>query len=124
MSDERGNHDNNGAGAGPEALRRALVDAESRMASAMEHLVAGKAFSQLLGQAAENAVTLTRINADVWDMVLRNFRMAGRGDIHQLGRRMNRIDDKLEAILQQLEELSESRAAGPRSGDHWHQGQL
>jgi hypothetical protein len=106
-----GNHDGNGAGAGPEALYRAFADAESRTASAMEQLVSGKGFSELLGQVAENAAALTKINADVWDLVLRNFRMAGRGDIHRLGRQMNRIEDKLETILQELEDRDERRSA-------------
>jgi hypothetical protein len=106
MSEFTRHQDTNGFGAGPEAVRRALVDAEGLMASAMEQLVAGKGFAELLGQAAENAVALTKINASVWDLVLRNFRMAGRADIHRLGRRMNTIDDKLETILQELENLA------------------
>jgi hypothetical protein len=101
----------NGAGAATEQLRGALADAENRMASAMERLVAGRGFAQLLGQAAENAVALTAINGQVWDMVLRNFRMAGRADIHSLGRRMNGIDDKLEMLLQEIERLDERRSA-------------
>jgi hypothetical protein len=106
MADEN----TNGAGP-PEPFRRALADTESRMGAAMEQLVAGKGFAALLGQAAENAVALTNINAQLWDLVLRNFRLAGRADVHRLGRRLNGIDDKLEMLLQEVESLRESRAS-------------
>ena len=98
------------AWAAAEPWRRALAETESRMAGAMEQLVGGKGFAALLGQAAENAVALTTINAQVWDLVLRNLRVAGRGDVHRLGRRLNDIDDKLEVLLQEVERLAEQRA--------------
>ena len=104
----------NGALPVPEPLRRVFADAEGRMAAAMEQLVAGRGFADLLGQAAQNAVALTTINAEVWDLVLRNFRMVGRADIHGLGRRMNELDDKLEAILQEIEQLGDARRAAAR----------
>jgi hypothetical protein len=102
----------NARSAAPEPLRRALAGAESRMSAAMEQLVAGKGFSALLGQAAENAVALTTINAELWDMFLRNVRIAGRADIHRLGRTLNGIDDKLELLLQELETLGDHGVAG------------
>jgi hypothetical protein len=105
MSDQERDDRGNGAATMSEALRRTLADAEGRMASSMEHMVGGKGFSHILAQAAENAAALTMINAEIWDLVLRNFRMAGRADIHRLGRRMNGLDDKLEMILQELENL-------------------
>jgi ubiquinone biosynthesis protein UbiJ len=109
MSDTtRDEHSSNGSGATStvsDALRRTLADAEGRMASSMEQVVGSKGFSQLLSQAAENTAALASINAELWDMVLRNFRMAGRADIHRLGRRVNGLDDKLEMILQELESL-------------------
>jgi hypothetical protein len=107
-------HSSNGTGAAStvsDALRRTLADAEGRMASSMEQVVASKGFSQILAQAAENAAALASINAEVWDMVLRNFRMVGRADIHRLGRRVNGLDDKLEMILQELESLRHGWAA-------------
>jgi hypothetical protein len=97
----------NGASPASEPFRRALHDAEGRMATAMEQLVAGKGFTALLGQAAQNAVALTTLNAELWDMVLRNLRVAGRSDIHGLGRRLNAIEDKLEVILQEVETLAD-----------------
>jgi hypothetical protein len=109
MSEPMGGRAGNGAGAGPEVLRRAIADAESRMASATDQLAGGMGFVDLLGQAAQNAAALTRINADAWDLVLRSFRMVGRSDVHRLGRRMTRIDDKLETILEELETLRGQR---------------
>ena len=99
-----------------EPLRRVFAGAEGRMGEAMEQLVAGKGFSALLGQAAENAVALTSINSQMWDLVLRNFRMVGRSDIHRLGRRLNGIEDKLEMLLQEIEGLEDSRSASGGGG--------
>jgi hypothetical protein len=92
-----------------EPLRRVFAGAEGRMGEAMEQLVAGKAFAGLLGQAAENAVALSTINTQFWDLMLRNLRLAGRGDVHRLGRRLNGIDDKLEMLLQEIETLADDR---------------
>jgi hypothetical protein len=100
---------NGGAWPAPENLRRAMADAEGRMAAGMEQLVAGQGFSQLLALAAENAVALTTVNAELWDLTLRNLRLAGRADVHRLERHLNGIDDKLEALVQQIEDLSDAR---------------
>jgi hypothetical protein len=86
-----------------------LGDAEKAMSSSMEQLVEGKGFTDVLGQAAENAVALTTLNAGVWDLVLRNLRVAGRADVHRLGRRLNRIEDKLEVLLQEVERIGDAR---------------
>ncbi|MCW3013355.1 MAG: hypothetical protein JWO02_447 [Solirubrobacterales bacterium] len=91
-------------------LRQALVDAEKAMSSSMEQLVDSKGFTEVLGQAAENLVALTTLNAGVWDLVLRNLRMAGRADVDRLGQRLNQIEDKLEVLLQELERLGDDRA--------------
>jgi hypothetical protein len=105
-------HTAGGGSAAAESLRRAFTEVEGRMGEAMEQLVGGKAFAGLLGQAAENAVALTTINSQFWDLMLRNLRLAGRGDIHRLGRRLNGIDDKLEMLLQEIEDLGDGRRAG------------
>jgi hypothetical protein len=98
-----------GAWPAQETIRRAMADAEGRMAAGMEQLVAGQGFSQLLALAAENAVALTTVNAELWDLLLRNLRLAGRADIHRLERHLNGIDDKLEALVQEIEALGEAR---------------
>jgi hypothetical protein len=90
-------------------LRQVLVDAEKAMSSSMEQLVESKGFTEVLGQAAENLVALTTLNAGFWDLVLRNLRIAGRADIHRLGGRLNQIEDKLEVLLQEVERIGDDR---------------
>jgi hypothetical protein len=98
---------NNGAGPSGEPLE-SMESMESALGASMERMVGGKGFAGLIGLAAENAVALSTINAQVWDMVLRNLRLAGRSDVHKLGRRLNRIEDKLEMLLQEVERLGEA----------------
>jgi hypothetical protein len=106
---------------GGEALRRALADGERRMAAAMQQLVASPGFSALLGQAAQNAVSLTAINSQLCDMVLRNLRIVGHADLHRLARRLNTLDDKLELLLQQIEHLDQ-QPEQRRDGHDQHDG--
>ena len=80
-------------------------DAESRAAKAFEEAVSKPSFGQLLAHSAENAAALTRIGSDVADLVLRNLRVAGRADITRLARQLQRTEDKLERVLQEIEEL-------------------
>jgi hypothetical protein len=98
-------------GATPEAQVRALYEqAESQTASAMEELVAQPSFGRLLAMSAENVAALTRIGSDVADLVLRNLRVAGRADITRLARQLHRTEDKLERVLQEVEELRDELA--------------
>ena len=39
------------------------------------------------------------------DLIVRNLRLAGRADIDRLGRQLARTEDKLELLLQEIEEL-------------------
>ena len=88
-----------------EQIARLYEEAESQAAKAGEHLVGSHGFASLLGQLAENAAALTRIGADVMDLWLRNLRVAGRRDVVRLARQLGRTEDKLERVLQELEEL-------------------
>lgn len=88
-----------------EQVTRAYDDAEARAAHAMEHLVGTRGFGGLLGQLAENTAALTRIGGETMDLVLRNLRVAGRRDVVRLSRQLARTEDKLERVLQELEEL-------------------
>jgi hypothetical protein len=90
-------------------LDRMLADTESRTATRMERLVATDGFAELLAKSAENAVALSSISAQVWDLVLRNLRVVSRADVHRLERRLSRMDDKLELVLQEVERLSAQR---------------
>ena len=96
----------------PEDQVRAMYEqAESRTAAAVERLVGGEAFGELLARMTENFVGLTKIGFDVGDLVVRNLRLAGRADIARLGRGLGRTEDKLERVLQEVEQLRDELAA-------------
>jgi hypothetical protein len=98
MADER---QSNAAG----DVRRLYEDAESRTAEAFEQVVSRGSFGELLARMTENVVALTKIGTDVFDLVLRNLRLAGRQDVTRLARQLNRTEDKLELVLQEVERL-------------------
>ena len=87
-----------------------MQDAESRTAQAFEALVAKPGFGAVLARSAENVAALTRIGADIADLAVRNLRLAGRSDITRLARQLHRTEDKLERILQEVEELRDEVA--------------
>lgn len=78
---------------------------ESEAAAGAERLVAGEGFAELLVQLTENAVAVSRITADVWDLAVRNMRLAGHADIDRLARQLARSEDKIELLLQGIEQL-------------------
>ena len=90
-----------------EQVRRLYEGAETETAEAMEQLVAGLGFGELLARMTENLVALTKLGSDVGDLVLRNLRIVGRSDIIRLARQLNRTEDKLELVLQRIEELQD-----------------
>jgi hypothetical protein len=90
--------------------RAIFEQAESRTAKALEELVAKPSFGVLLARGAENAAAVARISTDVADLVLRNLRIAGRADITRLTRQLHRTEDKLERVLQEVEELRDELA--------------
>src|SRR3954447_2030301 len=97
----------------PEQQVRALYEeAESQTAKAMEQLVSRPAFGEMLAWSTENAVAVAKIVADVGDLVVRNLRLAGRQDITRLARQLNRTEDKLEMLLQEVERLQDQIDAG------------
>jgi hypothetical protein len=106
---------------GPEAQVRALYEQEeSRTAQAFEELVSKPSFGVLLARSAENVAALARIGSDFGDLVLRNLRVAGRADVARLARQLHRTEDKLERLLQEVEELRDELKRGPAangSGD-------
>jgi hypothetical protein len=90
---------------------RALYEqGESEIAKALEELVAKPSFGRLLAMSAENMAAMTRIGADMADLMLRNLRLAGRADITRLARQLHRTEDKLERVLQEVEELRDELA--------------
>ncbi len=91
-------------------VRRLYEEAESRTAEAFEKAVSRGAFSELLARMTENVAAVTKIGADVFDLTLRNLRLAGRQDITRLARQLNRTEDKLELLLQDVERVQEQLA--------------
>jgi hypothetical protein len=86
-----------------------LQSFEGEAATGMERLVAGEGFAELLVRVAENAAALSKLNADFWDLVLRNLRLVGRADIERLARQMTSTEDKLERLLQAVEPIQDER---------------
>lgn len=100
----------NGRASAEDEVRRLYEEAESRAARAMETLVGGEGFGELLARMTENVVALTKIGFDFGDLVLRNLRIAGRQDITRLAEQLNRTEDKLELVLQEVERLRDELA--------------
>jgi hypothetical protein len=86
-------------------VRAVYEEVESQTARAFERAVATPSFGLLLAYAGENVAALTRIGSDTADLVLRNLRLAGRADIVRLARQLHRTEDKLERVLQEVEDL-------------------
>jgi hypothetical protein len=98
-------------------VRRLYEEAESRVAKAAERVVSRDSFGELLAMMTENVVALTRIGNEAMDLVLRNLRVASRQDINRLTRALGRTEDKLEQVLQEVEELrDELSGSGRRNG--------
>jgi hypothetical protein len=104
----------NGSPTPDEQIRALYEQAEGQVAKSLEQLVSRDSFGVLLAQLTENVVALTRIGTDMADVLLRNLRIAGRQDVIRLSRQLNRTEDKLERVLQEVEklrdELREARA--------------
>jgi hypothetical protein len=95
-----------------EQVSRLYEDLEAQTAKASEELVASSGFASLLARGAENAAALTKLSADAMDLVLRNLRLAGRRDVVSLARQLARTEDKLERVLQEVEQLRDEQARG------------
>jgi hypothetical protein len=98
-----------------EQVLRLYEDTESRTAQAFEELASKPGFGVLLARSAENVAAITRIGTDFADLVLRNLRLAGRADVVRLARQLGRTEDKLERVLQEVEELRDELARRPSS---------
>jgi hypothetical protein len=95
----------NGSKSPEEQVRALFEDAESNAAKAFEEMVSKPSFGRLLAMSAENTAALTRMGFDAVDLLWRNLRLAGRADIVRLSRQLGRAEDKLERVLQEVEEL-------------------
>jgi hypothetical protein len=81
--------------------------AEGELAKALEGMVARDSFGVLLAKMTENVVAVSKIVSDAADLALRNLRIAGRQDVVRLSRQLNRSEDKLERLLQEVELMQE-----------------
>lgn len=98
--------DSDGAHQSPEDRLRALYEqSEATTGEALERLVSKPSFGSLLAYSAENMAAMTRIGSEIADLMLRNLRVAGRADVIRLARQLNRTEDKLERVLQEVELL-------------------
>jgi hypothetical protein len=103
MADERG----------PLAqVHQLYVAAETRAASALESLVGSNVFGGLLATSASNTMALARLANGGIDRGVRALRVAGRSDVTDLARQLARTEDKLERMLQLVEELQGRLDAG------------
>ena len=100
----------NGAIASESQVRELYEQLESQTATALDELVTTPSFGRLLTASAENFAAFSRIGADAADLVLRNLRLAGRADVVRLARQLHRTKDKLERVLQEVEELRDELA--------------
>jgi hypothetical protein len=101
----------------PEAqVSRLYEEAEKQAARASEELVGSLGFGGLLGQLAENTAAVTKLSSDAMDLLLRNLRVAGRRDVVRLGRQLARTEDKLERVLQEVEQLRDELARARQEG--------
>src|SRR3954454_25084064 len=86
-------------------VRRLYEEAESRVAKAAERVVSRDSFGELLAMMTEHVVGLPRIGNEALHPVLRNMGLASRQDITRMTRALGRTEDKLEQVLQEVEEL-------------------
>lgn len=93
-----------------EQVRALYEEAESATATAFEALVSKPSFGVMLARSAENVAAIARIGSELADLVLRNLRIAGRTDINRLARQLYRTEDKLERVLQEVEQLRDELA--------------
>jgi hypothetical protein len=102
----------NGTQASPEQHVRALYEqVESRTARAFEELVDKPSFGALLASSAENVAALARGGSEPAHPLPHHPPCACRADIARLARQLNRTEDKLERVLQEVEALRDQVAA-------------
>jgi hypothetical protein len=79
---------------------------ESRLSSAMDQLVATNGFAELFTTSASVMMSLTRHVNGAIDEAVRVTRLAARQDVTSLARQLARTEDKLERMLQLVEDVS------------------
>ena len=82
-------------------------EAEKQTANAFEQLVHRDSFGELLARTTENVMGLTKLGFGAMDLVVRNLRLVGRPDLLRLSKQLARNEDKLERVLQEVEQLQQ-----------------
>lgn len=85
--------------------REAYERTEKAASSTLENLVSSESFAEGLSLFTSNAVALSRMAQIGLDQMVRMTRLAGRTDITRLGTQLARTEDKLEHVLQVVEQL-------------------
>lgn len=96
--------------------KRLYEEAESELSAAAEGFVARPRFADTLAFAAENVAATSKIASEAFDLVLRNLRIVGRRDLVVLAKQLGRTEDKLERVLQEIEDLRDEVKAGSTAG--------
>lgn len=96
-------------------IRALYEEAETGTAKALEDLVGSRSFGWVFARSAENIAAMARISSDMADLVLRNLRVAGRADVTRLARQLQRTEDKLERVLQEVEQLRDELSSDART---------
>ncbi len=104
----------NGKPSPDEQVRALYEQAESQAAKALEDLVSTPSFGRLMALSTENLAAVVRLGSDLADATWRSLRIAGRADVTRLARQLQRTEDKLERLLQEIEALRDE-TAGERS---------
>ncbi len=80
---------------------------ESRLSTAMDQLVATNGFAELFTTSASVVLSMTRMANGALDEAVRATRLAARQDVTALARQLGRTEDKLERLLQLVEDVSD-----------------
>ncbi|WP_313566853.1 hypothetical protein [Mobilicoccus sp.] len=91
-------------------LREAYDKSEKQMSRAADQLVTSQGFAEALAMVTSNVVAMSRIASIGMDQVVRATRFAGQRDLARLGFQLNRTEDKLERVLQAVEQLEDELA--------------
>lgn len=80
--------------------------AEAKAAALAEQAVGSNVFAELLATTATNVMALAGVANAVVDRGVRLTRFAARADVTGLARQLARTEDKLERLLQEVQEIS------------------
>jgi BMFP domain-containing protein YqiC len=114
QSTDKGATNRTGAEKGaPDPLAQAYAayeQLEGKLSTAMDQLVATNGFAEIFTTTATTVMALMRTVNNGVDQAVRTTRLAARQDITGLARQLARTEDKLERLLQAVEQLEDRLA--------------